>query len=457
MRKVLIANRGEIALRIICACKELGLQTVAVYSEADRYNLHVRFADEAVCIGPAKSALSYLNIPAVISAAEITNVDAIHPGYGFLSENADFAEVCQASGIRFIGPRPEVIRLMGLKERAREEMKRHGVAILPGSEGILKHAAEAQDVAARIGYPMILKASAGGGGRGMRVVRDAADLAGQFTQAQNEAEAACACGDLYSEKYIERARHIEFQVLGDEHGEIEILGERECSVQRRHQKLIEEAPSPVMTPKLRKRASGALKKALKAIGYTNAGTVEFIMDEDGNLYFIEVNARIQVEHPVTETVTGVDLVKAQLRIAMGQKLHDILGGPVEIHGHAIECRINAEHPETFTPCPGRIKALNLPGGMGIRVDTAAYVDGVIPPYYDSLVAKLVAYGRDRAEAIARMQRALDLFIVEGIQTSIPLHQRILADTEFQAANIDTQYVQRFFERAKATEAVPAGA
>src|ERR1039458_10288054 len=303
MRKVLIANRGEIALRVICACKELGLQTVAVYSEADRYSLHVRFADEAVCIGPAKSALSYLNIPAVISAAEITNVDAIHPGYGFLSENADFAEVCQASGIRFIGPRPEVIRLMGLKERAREEMKRHGVAILPGSEEILKHAAEAQEVALRIGYPILLKASAGGGGRGMRVVRDAADLAGQFTQAQNEAEAACACGDLYSEKYIERARHIEFQVLGDEHGEIEILGERECSVQRRHQKLIEEAPSPVMTPKLRKHASGALKKALQAIGYTNAGTVEFIMDEDGNLYFIEVNARIQVEHPVTEAVT----------------------------------------------------------------------------------------------------------------------------------------------------------
>ncbi|MGD0580100.1 MAG: acetyl-CoA carboxylase biotin carboxylase subunit [Bryobacteraceae bacterium] len=457
MRKVLIANRGEIALRVICACKELGLRTVAVYSEADRYSLHVRFADEAVCIGPAKSALSYLNIPAVISAAEITNVDAIHPGYGFLSENADFAEVCQTSGIRFIGPRPDVIRLMGLKERAREEMKRHGVAILPGSEGILKHAAEAQEVAAQIGYPIILKASAGGGGRGMRVVRDAAELAGHFAQAQNEAEAAFSCGDLYCEKYIERSRHIEFQVLGDEHGQVEILGERECSVQRRHQKLIEEAPSPVMTPKLRKRTSHALKKALEAIGYTNAGTVEFIMDEDGNLYFIEVNARIQVEHPVTEAVTGVDLVKAQLRIAAGHKLHDILGGPVEMRGHAIECRINAEHPETFTPCPGRIKALNLPGGPGIRVDTAVYVDGVIPPYYDSLVAKLVAYGSDRAEAIARMQRALDLFIVEGIHSSIPLHQRILADPEFQAAQIDTQYVQRFFERSKAAETVQAGA
>ncbi len=457
MRKVLIANRGEIALRVICACKDLGLRTVAVYSEADRYSLHVRFADEAVCIGPAKSALSYLNIPAVISAAEITNVDTIHPGYGFLSENADFAEVCQTSGIRFVGPRPDVIRLMGLKERAREEMKRHGVPVLPGSEGILKHAAAAQEVAAHIGYPIILKASAGGGGRGMRVVRDAAELAGQFTQAQNEAEAAFGCGDLYCEQYIERSRHIEFQALGDEHGEVEILGERECSVQRRHQKLIEEAPSPVMTAKLRKRTSGALKKALEAIGYTSAGTVEFIMNDEGELFFIEVNARIQVEHPVTEAVTGVDLVKAQLRIAMGHKLHDILGGPVEMRGHAIECRINAEHPETFTPCPGRIKALNLPGGVGIRVDTAAYVDGVIPPYYDSLVAKLVAYGCDRAEALARMQRALDLFIVEGVQSSIPLHQRILADPEFQAAQIDTQYVQRLFERARAAETIEAGA
>ena len=457
MRKVLIANRGEIALRVICACKDLGLRTVAVYSEADRYSLHVRFADEAVCIGPAKSALSYLNIPAVISAAEITNVDTIHPGYGFLSENADFAEVCQTSGIRFVGPRPDVIRLMGLKERAREEMKRHGVETLPGSDGILKHAAEAQEVAAHIGYPILLKASAGGGGRGMRIVRDAVELAAQFSQAQNEAEAAFSCGDLYCEKYIDRARHIEFQVLGDEHGEVEILGERECSVQRRHQKLIEESPCPVMSPKLRKRTSQTLQKALKAIGYTNAGTVEFVMDQDGNLYFIEVNARIQVEHPVTEAVTGVDLVKAQLRIANGEKLHDILGGPVEMRGHAIECRINAEHPETFTPCPGRIKALNLPGGIGVRVDTAAYVDGVIPPYYDSLVAKLVAFGSDRAEAVARMQRALDLFIVEGIHSSIPLHQRILADPEFQAAQIDTHYVQRLFERSKAAETVPAGA
>lgn len=457
IRKVLIANRGEIALRVICACKDLGLQTVAVYSEADRYSLHVRFADEAVCIGPAKSALSYLNIPAVISAAEITNVDAIHPGYGFLSENADFAEVCQTSSIQFIGPRPDVTRLMGLKERARAEMARHGVPILPGSAGILRSAAEAIHVADEIGYPVILKASAGGGGRGMRIVRNAAELPSLFIQAQQESQAAFSCGDIYCEKFIECPRHIEFQVLADNYGNVEILGERECSIQRRHQKLLEEAPSPAMTPELRERTSAALKRAFAAIGYTNAGTVEFIMDATGKLYFIEVNARIQVEHPITEAITGVDLVKAQLRIAMGDRLPDILGGPVVLRGHAIECRINAENPVTFTPCPGRIKALNLPGGVGIRVDTAVYVDGVIPPYYDSLIAKLIAYGHDREEAIARMRRALDLFIVEGIQSSVPLHQRILADPEFQAAKIDTQFVQRFLERSKAREAALAGA
>ena len=457
IRKVLIANRGEIALRVICACKDLGLKTVAVYSEADRYSLHVRFADEAVCIGPAKSALSYLNIPAVISAAEITNVDAIHPGYGFLSENSDFAQVCQTSSIHFIGPRPEITRLMGLKERARAEMARHGVPILPGSPGILRSPAEAILVADEIGYPVILKASAGGGGRGMRIVRSAEELPAQFIQAQQESQAAFSSGDIYCEKFIECPRHIEFQVLADEHGNVEILGERECSIQRRHQKLIEEAPSPVMTPELRESTSAALKRAFVAIGYTNAGTVEFIMDPSGKLYFIEVNARIQVEHPVTEAVTGVDLVKAQIRIAMGERLPDILGGPIEMRGHAIECRINAEHPVTFTPCPGRIKALNLPGGVGIRVDTAVYVDGVIPPYYDSLIAKLIAYGHDRDEAIARMRRALDLFIVEGIQSSIPLHQRILADPEFQAAKIDTQFVQRFLERSKAHETALAGA
>jgi acetyl-CoA carboxylase biotin carboxylase subunit len=447
-QKILIANRGEIALRVICACKDLGIQTVAVYSEADRYSLHVRFADEAVCIGPAKSALSYLSIPAVISAAEITNVRAIHPGYGFLSENADFAEVCETSGIKFIGPKPEVTRLMGLKQRAREVMKAHGVPILPGSEGILKDADEGLKLAEEIGYPVILKASAGGGGRGMRVVREAEELPRLFVQASQEAEASFSCADIYVEKFIERPRHIEFQVIADEHGDVEVLFERECSVQRRHQKLIEEAPSPVLSPEVRESTMAAIKSAFKAIGYTNAGTVEFLMDTDGSLYFIEVNARIQVEHPVTEMITGVDLVKAQIRVAAGEKLADFLPRPVVMRGHAIECRINAEHPETFTPSPGRIKAMNVPGGIGIRVDTAAYVDGVIPPYYDSMIAKLIAHGSTREEAVTRMLRALDLFVVEGVHTSIPLHQRILKDQAFRDAAIDTHYITRFLERTK---------
>lgn len=446
--KILIANRGEIALRVICACKDLGIRTVAVYSEADRNSLHVRFADQAICIGPAKSTLSYLDIPSVISAAEIANVDAIHPGYGFLSENADFADVCEMSGIRFIGPRADVIRLMGLKERARAVMKAHGVPTLPGSDGILKSAEEAIDVAGKIGYPVILKASAGGGGRGMRIVRTPDELAPAFASAQQEAGSAFSCADVYAEKYIDSARHIEFQVLADQHGNVEVLGERECSIQRRHQKLIEEAPSPCITPELRARIAAALKEALCAVGYTNAGTVEFIMDEAGNLYFIEVNARVQVEHPVTEFTTGIDIVKAQLRIAAGEPLSAILKQPIEIRGHAIECRINAEHPESFAPCPGRITAFNVPGGIGIRVDTAAYTDCVIPPYYDSLVAKLIAYGADRGEAIARMQRALEMFVIEGIHTSIPLHQRILADAEFQAGRFDTNFVKRFSERTR---------
>ncbi|MGC4049378.1 MAG: acetyl-CoA carboxylase biotin carboxylase subunit [Paludibaculum sp.] len=452
IQKVLIANRGEIALRVICACKDMGIKTVAVYSEADRYSLHVRFADEAVCIGPAKSALSYLNIPSVISAAEITNVDAIHPGYGFLSENSDFAEVCKASGLKFIGPEPDVTRSMGLKQIAREKMKEHGVPILPGSDGIIESPEHALAIAEEIGYPVILKASAGGGGRGMRIVRTPDELPGQLAQAQQEAQAAFSNGDMYCEKFIEKPRHIEFQIIADEHGNVEVLGERECSIQRRHQKLIEEAPSAAMSPELRKQTAAALKKALSAIGYTNAGTVEFLMDETGRLYFIEVNARIQVEHPVTELITGIDLVKAQIRVAQGEKLSDILGGPIQIRGHAIECRINAEHPISFTPSPGRIQALNLPGGIGVRVDTAAYNDGVIPPYYDSLVAKLITHGRDRAEAIARMQRALDMFVIEGIHTSIPLHQSILADPEFQSASIDTHFITRFLERRKAAAA-----
>ncbi len=447
-QKILIANRGEIALRVICACKDLGIKTVAVYSEADRNSLHVRFADEAVCIGPAKSALSYLNIPAVISAAEITNVQAIHPGYGFLSENADFAEVCETSGIKFIGPSPEVTRMMGLKQRALAVMKAHGVPILPGSDGIIRDAEHGLEVAARIGYPVILKASAGGGGRGMRVVREAAELPSNFIQASQEAGAAFSCPDMYVEKFIERPRHIEFQVIADHYGDVEVLFERECSVQRRHQKLIEEAPSPVLTPEVREATMKAIKDAFTAIGYTNAGTVEFLMDTDGSLSFIEVNARIQVEHPVTEAITGVDLVQAQIRVAAGEKLNDILVRPITMRGHAIECRINAEHPETFTPSPGRIKAINVPGGIGIRVETAAYADGVIPPYYDSMIAKLISYGSTRDEAIARMLRALDLFVVEGIHTSIPLHIRILNDQAFRDAAIDTHYIQRFLERTK---------
>ncbi len=439
-QKILIANRGEIAIRVICACKDLGIRTVAVYSEADRHSLHVRFADEAICIGPAKSARSYLDIPAVISAAEITNVDAIHPGYGFLSENADFAEVCETSEIRFIGPKPAVIRSMGLKQRAREAMEKCGVPILPGSVGILKSPEEALEIAEQIGYPVMLKASAGGGGRGMRIVREASELPALLNQAQQEAGASFSCQDVYMEKLIETPRHIEFQVLADEHGNVEILGERECSIQRRHQKLLEEAPSTAVSPELRKSMLAGLKEAMRHIGYTNAGTVEFLMDEQGNLYFIEVNARIQVEHPVTEAITGIDLVKSQILIAAGYKLPEIIKLPVEFRGHAIECRINAENPETFAPSPGRITGWNVPGDIGIRVDTSAYTDYVIPPYYDSLVAKLIAYGADRNEAIARMRRALEMFVVEGIYTTIPLHQRILRDPDFIAGNTNTKFL-----------------
>ena len=441
-RKILIANRGEIAVRVICACKELGIRTVAVYSEADRHSLHVRFADEAICIGPAKSSRSYLDVPAVISAAEITNVEAIHPGYGFLSENADFAEVCETSGIRFIGPKPDVTRAMGLKQRARAVMQEAGVPILPGSKGILKSTDEALKIAEEIGYPVMLKASAGGGGRGMRIVHEAPELPQLLAQAQQEATVAFSCPDMYMEKLVEAPRHIEFQVLADQHGDVEILGERECSIQRRHQKLLEEAPSPAVTPALRERMMASLGEAMQRIGYSNAGTVEFLMDERGNLYFIEVNARIQVEHPITEAITGVDLVKSQILVASGYRLHEIIQRPISFKGHAIECRINAENPDTFAPSVGRITGLNLPGGIGIRVDTAAYTDGVISPYYDSLVAKLIAYGSDRAEAIARMRRAIDMFVLEGIYTTIPLHKRILSDPDFLAGHTDTNFLKR---------------
>ncbi len=452
-RKILIANRGEIALRVICACRDLDIKTVAVYSDADRHSLHVRFADEAICIGPAKSSNSYLAIPSVISAAEITNADAIHPGYGFLSENPDFAEVCEASGIKFIGPTPEVIREMGLKQRARAIMEETGVPILPGSRGVLPSVDEALALAEVIGYPVMLKAAAGGGGRGMRVVRSESELPHLLSQAQNEAAAAFSSGDVYMEKLVEAPRHIEFQILADEHGNVEVLGERECSIQRRHQKLIEESPSPSVTPQLRARVSESLKQAMKRIGYQNAGTVEFLMDANGNLYFIEVNARIQVEHPVTEFVTGVDLVKAQIRIAAGETLDQILIEPITLRGHSIECRINAEHPETFAPCPGRITGLNLPGGIGVRVDTAAYTDSVVPPHYDSLVAKLITYGVDRHEALIRMRRALSMFVIEGIHTSIPLHEKIMDDPDFVAGHFDTSFLTRFAP-TPAAEAAP---
>ncbi len=445
-RKVLIANRGEIALRVISACKEMGIRTVAVYSEADRNSLHVRFADEAICIGPPRSSESYLNVPAVISAAEIADVDAIHPGYGLLSENANFAEVCRASNIKFIGPPPEVTRMMGEKSTARQTMKKAKVPILPGSDGVIPNEGEALEWARTVGYPVILKAVAGGGGRGMRICRSKDELPTMFNQASAEALNAFGNGDMYMEKFIERPRHIEFQVLADEHGHVMSLGERECSVQRRHQKLIEEAPSLQITQKQRDHLGKVIERSLKDIGYWNAGTIEFLMDEDGEIYFIEMNTRIQVEHCVTEMVTGVDLVKAQLRIASGEQLSAIVPRVPEIRGHAIECRINAEHPEKFTPSAGKITAFNLPGGNGVRVDTAQYTDGVVPPYYDSLIAKLICHGKDREEAMNKMQRALSQFVVQGIHTTIPLHQKIFADADFRSGKFDTKFMERFLER-----------
>ena len=456
-RKVLIANRGEIALRVINACKEMGIRTVAVYSEADRNSLHVKFADEAICIGPPKSSDSYLNIPAVISAAEIAGADAVHPGYGLLSENANFAEVCRASNIKFIGPRPEVTRMMGEKSTARQTMKDAGVPILPGSDGVLKDTDEALETAKKIKYPVILKAVAGGGGRGMRIVRTPEELPAMFAQASTEALNAFSNGELYMEKFIERPRHIEFQVLADEHGNVMSLGERECSIQRRHQKLIEEAPSLQVNAKLREKLGKTIEKSLKDIGYWNAGTIEFLMDEDGEIYFIEMNTRIQVEHCVTEMITGIDLVKAQLRIAAGEKLSDIVPKRPEIVGHAIECRINAEHPEKFTPSPGKITAFNVPGGFGVRVDTAQYQEGVVPQYYDSMIAKLICHGKNREEAMDKMQRALSQFVVEGIFTTIPLHQRIFADEGFRAGDFDTKFMERFLEKERDRKAAEAAA
>ncbi len=445
-KKILIANRGEIALRVICACKELGIKAVAVYSEADRNSLHVRFADEAICIGPPRPSESYLNIPAVISAAEIANVDAIHPGYGLLSENANFAEVVETCGIKFIGPRPEIMRMMGEKEKARMAMKKAGVPILPGSDGVIASQEEAAEWAQTVGFPVIVKASAGGGGRGMRVMRSAEELPNLFHAAQSEAAAAFGNGDLYMEKFIERPRHIEFQILADEHGNVVSLGDRECSIQRRHQKLLEESPSPAVKPEMRARIGKLLESTLSTIGYHNAGTIEFLMDEDGSLNFIEMNTRIQVEHPVTEMVTDVDLVKSQIMIAAGAKMSDVLNGPIVHRGHSIECRINAEDPDKFTPSAGKITTWHTPGGTGVRMDTAAYAEAVVPPYYDSLIAKLIVRGKDRNEAIQRMSRALDMFIVEGIKTSIPLHRRIMKDPDFINGNFDTKFMERFLAK-----------
>jgi acetyl-CoA carboxylase biotin carboxylase subunit len=448
-KKILIANRGEVALRIILACRELGIKTVAVYSEADEHALHVRFADEDVCIGPARSGDSYLNVPAIMSAAEITGADAIHPGYGFLSESAYLAEVCEACHIRFIGPDPQVIRLMGDKARARRVMKKAGVPVLPGSDGPIDNEDKALKLAKEIGYPIIVKATAGGGGRGMRVVRAPAELAVALKTAQQEAEAAFGVRDVYLEKYVDSPRHVEFQVLGDHRGSVIHLGERECSIQRRHQKLIEESPSPALSEKMRRKMGAIVIDAAKAVQYSNAGTFEFLLDADGRFYFMEANTRLQVEHPVTEMVTGVDIVKEQIRIAAGERLA-YRQSDIAITGHSIECRINAEDPQTFVPSPGVIHVFSAPGGPGIRVDTFAHSDCVVPPYYDSLVAKIVAHGRNRQEAIARMRRALEMTVVEGIKTNLPMHLRILSDPDFMAGRLSTSFMDRFLTRPRAS-------
>jgi len=454
-RKVLIGNRGEIATRIIWACKELGVKTVAVHSDVDRDSLHVRFADEAVCIGPAQASKSYLNIPALISAAELKNVDAIHPGYGFLSENAHFAEVCRACNIKFIGPSPQVIRLMGDKAEARRAMQSVGVPVTPGFDGIIEDEQEAVRRAESIGYPVIIKASAGGGGRGMRVVRNRDDVIAALPAAQQEAQLAFGNSTVYLEKYVESARHIEIQVLGDEQGNVIHLGERECSVQRRHQKLLEESPSPAVSPELRRKMGEVAVKACREIGYYSAGTIEFLLESGSEFYFMEMNTRIQVEHGVTEMVTGTDLVREQILIAAGEKM-ELLQEDIGFSGHSIECRINAESPRTFAPSPGLITAFNLPGGPGVRVDTAAFTGLFVPPYYDSLIAKVMVQHGTRDLAIRRMQRALDATIVEGIETSVPIHQRILADQDFVAGNVTTRFMDRFAKGSREGRAQHGG-
>jgi acetyl-CoA carboxylase biotin carboxylase subunit len=439
--KVLIANRGEIALRIIAACKEMGLKTVAVHSEADRDSLHVRYADDDVCIGPAASKQSYLNISSIIAAAEITGADAIHPGYGFLSENPHFAEIVGECQLTFIGPPPEAIRLMGDKARARETAKNAGVPIIPGSEGSVKTVEDAAAIAHQIGFPVILKAAAGGGGRGMRICWKESELQSQYETARNEAERAFGDAAVYLEKYLEHPRHIEIQVFGDTHGRIVALGERECSIQRRHQKLIEESPSPALDEAMRKRMGEAAVKLCQAVNYVNAGTIEFLY-QDGDFYFMEMNTRIQVEHPVTEEVTGIDLVKEQIRVAAGEPL-SVPHGEFRLRGHAMEFRINAEDPVTFAPNPGKIRELHIPGGPGVRVDTHVYRDYVVPPHYDSLLAKLVIRGKDRSETLARARRALEQFVIEGVKTSIPLHRAIINNDRFIKGDISTRFMDHF--------------
>jgi acetyl-CoA carboxylase biotin carboxylase subunit len=439
--KILIANRGEIALRVIRSCKELGIKSVAVYSEADRDALHVRFADEAVCIGPPPSRESYLNIPRIIAAAEITNADAIHPGYGFLAENAQFSEICQSSGIKFIGPKPEMITAMGDKASAKDTMRKAGVPVVPGSDGTIEDVKKAKEVADGVGYPVIIKATAGGGGKGMRLAWKPDEFERQFQMAQTEAEAAFGNRNVYIEKYVEEPRHIEIQVLGDQHGDVIHLGERECSIQRRHQKLIEESPSPVVDPELREKMGSAAVRGAKSVRYEGAGTIEFLVDKLKNFYFMEMNTRIQVEHPVTEQVTGFDLVKEQINIASGA---NVSKKKLKQVGHAIECRINAEDPyKDFRPSPGEITGFHTPGGYGVRVDSHAYVGYTIPPYYDSLIAKLITFGSNREEAINRMSRALEEFIVEGVATTIPFHMQVMKDERFRKGEFDTHFLDSF--------------
>jgi len=444
-KKVLVANRGEIALRVIRACKELGIKTVAIHSEADAAGLHVRAADEKVCVGPAEAALSYRNIPNVLSAAEITGADAIHPGYGFLSENAHFAEVCESIGIKFIGPTSENIAMMGDKAKAREVVSGRGLPVTPGSLGELQNEEDATQAAQKIGFPVIIKATAGGGGRGMRVVNRAEDLARAFQAAQAEAKSTFGNEGVYLERYFLEPRHIEVQVLADHRGHVIHLGERDCSIQRRHQKLVEETPSPVIDAKLRREIGRVAVEAVKAVHYRNAGTVEFLLDKEKNFFFMEVNTRIQVEHPITEMVTGVDLIKEQIRLAAGHPL-SIRQQDVVLNGHSIECRINAEDPDKFTPSPGKIVKYSAPGGFGVRVDSAMETGATVVPHYDSMIAKLITHGRDRQEAIARMKRALDEFVIEGIKTTIPLHRRIFDDPDFQKGHVSTAFLEQFLAK-----------